>query len=203
VTTNPRQPATECSHLDADELRATLDELDAQLRGLRLSSLCQECASVASRRQHTGQHCRWCGKPLVGREGEERLPYAELRERLITITRRDAASTTQLAQIRAILTGLLVDVGIETTDDVVRLAVQVRALVRALDADRAAIVELLLATGVEPASGDPVQLAAQVAEWVRHAHGALVEILEEATGDFDRDTIITAAEGALKGVEDE
>ena len=76
-------------------------------------------------------------------------------------------------------------------------------LVRALEADRAAIVELLLGTGVEPASGDPVQLVAQVAEWVRHAHGALVEILEEATGDFDRDTIITAAEGALKGVEDE
>ena len=79
----------------------------------------------------------------------------------------DAASTTHLAQIRAILTGLLVDADIETTDDAVRLAVQVRALVRALEADRAAIVELLLATGVEPASGDPVQLAAQVRELVR------------------------------------
>ena len=74
---------------------------------------------------------------------------------------------TQLAQIRAILTGLLADVGIETTDDVVRLAAQVRALVRALEADRAAIVEPLLATGVEPASSDPVQLAYQVRELVR------------------------------------
>ena len=74
---------------------------------------------------------------------------------------------THLAQIRAILAGLLADAGIEVTDDVVRLAVQVRAQVRALEADLAAIVELLLATGVEPASDDPVQLAAQVRELVR------------------------------------
>ena len=103
---------------------------------------------------------------------------------------------THLAQIRAILTGLLVDADIETTDDVVRLAVQVRAQVRALEAerdelvaDRAAIVELLLATGVEPASGDPVQLAAQVAEWVRELRDvakAAAELL---------DMLDTAAEG--------
>ena len=102
---------------------------------------------------------------------------------------------TQLAQIRAILTGLLADVGIETTDDVVRLAVQVRALVRALEADRAAIVELLLATGVEPASGDPVQLAAQVRELVR----ALESVIERAIhsmrwlwGFWDGNTVIPA-----------
>ena len=91
----------------------------------------------------------------------------EVRALLATTIRRDAASTTQLAQIRAILAGVLADAGIETTDDVVRLAAQVRALVRALEADRAAIVEPLLATGVEPASSDPVQLAYQVRELVR------------------------------------
>ena len=90
-----------------------------------------------------------------------------LRATLRELARRDAASTMQLAQIRAILAGVLADAGIEVTDDIVRLAVQVRAQVRALEADRAAIVEALLATGVSPASGDPVQLAAQVAEWVR------------------------------------
>jgi len=167
MTTNGSGSATECSHPDADALRAALDRLDAQLRDLCLSSLCQECALAASRRQHTGWYCRWCGKPLVGRAGEERLPYTDLRKRLIATAEHDAASTTQLAQIRAILAGILTDAGIEVTDDVVRLAVQVRALVRALEADRAAIVELLLATGVEPASGDPVQLAAQVRELVR------------------------------------
>jgi len=90
-----------------------------------------------------------------------------LRATLRELARPDAASTMQLAQIRAILAGVLADAGIETTDDIVRLAVQVRAQVRALEADRAAIVELLLATGVEPASDDPVQLAAQVRELVR------------------------------------
>ena len=74
--------------------------------------------------------------------------------------------------------------------------------VRALEADRAAIVELLLATGVEPASGDPVQLAAQVAEWVRHACAALVEIRDE-TADTELSTVWTAANGALKGINDE
>ena len=90
-----------------------------------------------------------------------------LRATLRELARRDAASTMQLAQIRAILAGVLADAGIEVTDDIVRLAVQVRAQVRALEADRAAIVEALLATGVSPASGDPVQLAAQVRELVR------------------------------------
>ena len=85
----------------------------------------------------------------------------------------DAASTMQLAQIRAILAGVLADAGIEVTDDIVRLAVQVRALVRALEADRAAIVEALLSTDVEPASGDPVQLAYQVRELVRELRAAL------------------------------
>ena len=172
MTTNGSGSATECSHPDADALRAALDRLDAQLRDLCLSSLCQECALAASRRQHTGWYCRWCGKPLVGRAGEERLPYTDLRKRLIATAEHDAASTTQLAQVRAILAGLLVNADIETTDDVVRLAVQVRAL----EADRAAIVELLLATGVEPASGDPVQLAAQVRELVRGLRAVKVAV---------------------------
>ena len=74
---------------------------------------------------------------------------------------------THLAQIRAILAGLLADAGIEVTDDVVRLAVQVRAQVRALEADRDAVVEALLGVGFETACGDPVQLAWQAAELVR------------------------------------
>ena len=149
--------------------------------------ICNECGHI-ERRYRNSTKCRKCGGNIVrvttkdgqsttsgshppdtiSAEAEElRAALDEQSELLITIARRAAASTTQLAQIRAILTGLLADADIETTDDVVRLAVQVRALVRALEADRAAIVELLLATGVEPASGDPVQLAAQVRELVR------------------------------------
>ena len=109
---------------------------------------------------------------------------------------------THLAQIRAILAGLLADAGIEVTDDVVRLAVQVRAQVRALEAerdelvaDRAAIVEALLSVGFETASGDPVQLAAQVRELVR----ALESVIERAIhsmrwlwGFWDGNTVIPA-----------
>lgn len=50
---------------------------------------------------------------------------------------------------------------------------ELRALVQALEAERAVVVKALLATGVEPASDDPVQLAAQVAELMRQIHDAL------------------------------
>ena len=86
----------------------------------------------------------------------------EVRALLATTTRRDAASTTQLAQIRAILAGLLVDADIETIDDAVRLAVQVRALVRALEA---ALHKVL-----DEAHGDCDRAAILAA-----ARGALVE----------------------------
>ena len=81
---------------------------------------------------------------------------------------------------------------------------QAQEQVQTLEADRAAIVEVLLAADVdvEPASANPVQLTYQVAEWVRHARAALVEIRDEAEGDFDRDTIITAARGALRENDD-
>ena len=41
---------------------------------------------------------------------------------------------------------------------------QAQEQIRTLEADRAAIVEALLSTGAEPASGDPVQLVYQVRE---------------------------------------
>ena len=61
---------------------------------------------------------------------------------LIIATEHDARISTKLAQIRAILAGVLIAAGIETTDDVVRLAQQVRALVRALEAAEAEAAEL-------------------------------------------------------------
>jgi len=67
--------------------------------------------------------------------------------------------------------------------------------VRALEADRAAIVEALLSVGFETASGDPVQLAAQVRELVR----ALESVIERAIhsmrwlwGFWDGNTVIPA-----------
>jgi len=91
-----------------------------------------------------------------------RAALDEQSELLIAITRRAAASTTQLAQVRAILADLLADAGIETTDDPVRLAVQVRALVRALEA---ALHKVL-----DEAHGDCDRAAILAA-----ARGALVE----------------------------
>ena len=65
---------------------------------------------------------------------------------------------------------------ISARDLVVQLRFEIDRLgwqIQTLEADRAAIVELLLATGVEPASDDPVQLAAQVRELVRELRAAL------------------------------
>ena len=117
MTTKTRQPATSCSHPDADEVRALL----------------------------------------------------------ATTIRRDAASTTQLAQAQE--------------------------QIRELNADRAAVVELLLATDVEPASDDPVQLAAQVRELVRElrtvarAAADLLDMLDSGTeGETDNPDADSAAE---------
>jgi len=120
-------------------------------------------------------------------EQVERAPQAAARlrlacdaqsELLITATEHATCTATQLAQAQE--------------------------QIRELEAERDAAVEALLATDVdvEPASGNLVQLAYQVAEWVRHARAALVEIRDEAEGDFDRDTIITAARGALRENDD-
>jgi len=132
----------------------------------------------------------------VGREGDEGG------ERMTTNPRQSAteprhwsdecaASATQLAQAQARCRAL------EAERD-------------ELDADRAAIVEALLSTGVEPASGDPVQLVYQVRELVRELRAELIrlanalrEIRVEAEEDRDWDIITTAARGALEGVEDE
>jgi len=65
---------------------------------------------------------------------------------------------------------------ISARDLVVQLRFEINRLgwqIQALEADRAAIVEALLSTDVEPASGDPVQLAYQVRELVRELRAAL------------------------------
>ena len=147
---------------------------------------CNECGHT-ERRYRNSTKCRKCGGDIV------------------RLTTNGSHPTTECSHAPPKVISAR-DLVVQLRFEIDRLGWQVRALEAERDelgADRAAVVELLLSVGIEPASGDPVQLAAQVAEWVRHAHGALVEILEEATGDFDRDTIITAAEGALKGVEDE
>ena len=102
---------------------------------------------------------------------------------------------------------------ISARDLVVQLRFEIDRLgwrVQELEAERAAVVEALLSTGVEPASGDPVQLVYQVRELVRELRAELIrlanalrEIRVEAEGDRDWDIITTAARGALEGVEDE
>ena len=131
---------------------------------------------------------------------------------------------TQLAQIRAILAGILTDAGIEVTDDVVRLAVQVRAQVRALEAERdEARAELkriqvlvdelrlelpnlreqlqqLLTMDKAAILFSEAERAINRGTMIRLT-AALHEILDEAHGDCDRAAILAAARGAL--VEDE
>lgn len=74
---------------DVEQAPQRAAELMVDLIAFRMQSLCSECAVIPSRRLHSGTHCRWCGRPLVVPEGEERLSYADLRTRLIEIERHD------------------------------------------------------------------------------------------------------------------
>lgn len=151
MTTKPNQTATEPRHW-TDETADAAVQAAIEARALAWAT------------------ARALGLPD---ENVEQAPRraAELRAQLIFITRRDACTATHLAQIHAILAGLLADAGIEVTDDEVRLAIQVRARIRALEAERAVVVEALLATGIGRGFDDPVQLARQVAELVRGLKG--------------------------------
>lgn len=116
------------------------------------------------------------------------------------------------AQVRAILATILDGTDAEPAADAVRLAQQVRARTRVLQADlgtlwgemaeddeaTTAAREALLATGVEPASNDLAQLAVQVVGLVRRLRAGLEEIRDEAA-DTNLDVIWTAANGALDG----
>jgi len=114
----------------------------------------------------------------------ERLPQAvaEMRAQLIEVTRRDAASTTQLVQVHAILAGVLAAHDIDPGDDPVRLATQTRALVRSLEADLATVWR-------EMGEDDETIIALSK---------ALRGILSEADGNFDHDVMVAAARDALR-----